>query len=186
MANSKLAELADEKHEMQMTPMIDVTFLLLIFFICTIKFKTLEGKLSAYLPGDVGVHPIVSPLVEKTELLIRVREEGTKLDPKSASKLESRDPNRVQPWSGEAGTRFVYGDDRVLSYQIGPHSTTGLDELEQRLSTLFGHAAQGGVEAPALTIDPREGTVYEDVVTALDRAISARFTDITFAGSYED
>ena len=39
---------------MEMTPMIDVTFLLLIFFLCTIKFKTLEGKLSAYLPEGRG------------------------------------------------------------------------------------------------------------------------------------
>ena len=38
-----------------MTPMIDVTFLLLIFFMCTLKFKILEGKLGAYLPKDVGV-----------------------------------------------------------------------------------------------------------------------------------
>ncbi|MDF1837417.1 MAG: biopolymer transporter ExbD, partial [Planctomycetota bacterium] len=40
---------------MDMTPMIDVTFLLLIFFMCTLKFKVLEGKLTAYLPKDVGV-----------------------------------------------------------------------------------------------------------------------------------
>ena len=34
-----------EPVETDMTPMIDVTFQLIIFFICTIKFKTLEGKL---------------------------------------------------------------------------------------------------------------------------------------------
>ena len=40
-----------------MTPMIYVVFQLMIFFMSTIKFKTMEGKLSAYLPKDVGVDP---------------------------------------------------------------------------------------------------------------------------------
>ena len=53
---SKLMDIASEEIKMEMTPMIDVTFLLLIFFLCTIKFKLLEGKLAAYLPKDVGVN----------------------------------------------------------------------------------------------------------------------------------
>ena len=44
---SMLQELNEDKCEMEMTPMIDVTFLLLIFFLCTLKFKLLEGKLQA-------------------------------------------------------------------------------------------------------------------------------------------
>lgn len=39
---------------MEFTPMIDVVFLLLIFFMCTLKFKTLESKLATYLPTDKG------------------------------------------------------------------------------------------------------------------------------------
>jgi len=41
---------------MEFTPMIDVVFLLLIFFMCTLKFKTLEGKLATYLPTDKGLN----------------------------------------------------------------------------------------------------------------------------------
>ncbi len=44
----------DTKVEMNMTPIIDVTFNLLIFFMCQIKFKQLEGKLDSYLPTDRG------------------------------------------------------------------------------------------------------------------------------------
>jgi len=57
---SIIADIANEKIEMDMTPMIDVTFLLLIFFMCTIKFKTLEGKLAAYLPKGEG--PSAAPV----------------------------------------------------------------------------------------------------------------------------
>jgi biopolymer transport protein ExbD len=47
--------------DLQMTPMIDVTFLLLVFFLCATKFKTLERKLDSYLPKDTGPAPTPPP-----------------------------------------------------------------------------------------------------------------------------
>jgi len=38
--------------------MIDVTFLLLIFFMCSMQFKTVEQKLDANLPKNEGQNPI--------------------------------------------------------------------------------------------------------------------------------
>jgi biopolymer transport protein ExbD len=52
-----------------MTPMIDVVFQLLIFFMVATKFKTLEGKLLAYLPKDKGLKNVK---VEEQKLPIRV------------------------------------------------------------------------------------------------------------------
>ena len=61
-----------EEVPMELTPMIDVVFLLLIFFIVTIKFKVLEGKLETELPKDVGVNAgEVEELLEKIEIDIR-------------------------------------------------------------------------------------------------------------------
>ena len=40
--------------KMDMTPMIDVVFLLLIFFMLTMEFKLPEGYLKSYLPRDRG------------------------------------------------------------------------------------------------------------------------------------
>jgi len=39
-----------DKSDLSMTPMIDVTFLLLIFFMVACKFKTFEARLDAYMP----------------------------------------------------------------------------------------------------------------------------------------
>ncbi len=58
-----------EAPEMSMTPMIDVTFQLLIFFMVTSKFKTLEGKLAAYLPKDKGLQNVK---IEEQTLPVRV------------------------------------------------------------------------------------------------------------------
>jgi hypothetical protein len=41
--------------EMDMTPMIDIVFNLLIFFMCATKFRTEEGMIQAFLPKDLGL-----------------------------------------------------------------------------------------------------------------------------------
>jgi len=62
-----------EQTELDMTPMIDVTFQLIIFFVCTIKYKTLEGKLETQLPRDVGVNRTpMEALIDKAEIHLDV------------------------------------------------------------------------------------------------------------------
>ena len=96
---SKLAEIADEKSELEMTPMIDVTFLLLIFFMCTLKFKTLEGKLAAYLPKDVGVNQSDAEPIEKVEILVRVKKDRGTQQKLTGTKLKPGNPPRL--WTAE-------------------------------------------------------------------------------------
>jgi len=163
---SQLQEIQNEKNELEMTPMIDVTFLLLIFFMCTLKFKTLEGKLAAYLPKDVGVNQSQAEPIEKVEILLTVRNEGNKMEPDMSG-----------PSDGEG--RFVYDNTRVIEYSVGPKRTTSLKEIEKRLKDLH----RKDPERPA-TIDARPGIVYGDVVPVLDVALGAEFTDITFVGAY--
>ncbi len=55
--------------DLQMTPMIDVVFQLLIFFMVGCQFKTFEGKLAAYLPKDKG---LMNYKIEEQELPIKV------------------------------------------------------------------------------------------------------------------
>jgi biopolymer transport protein ExbD len=167
---STLADIAREEYKMEMTPMIDVTFLLLIFFLCTIKFKTLEGKLSAYLPKDVGVNTSSAEPIEKVEILIKVTNVGRKvvLNPDGSIKGD---------WDGEG--RFDYVG-RELLYAIGPRKTTDLAEIRSRLKDL--HKADP--ERPA-TIDARKNTIYGDIVPVLDAALEAEFTEITFVGEYK-
>ena len=84
MASKITENAAREEVEMQMTPMIDVTFLLLIFFMCSIKFKLLDGKMAAYLPRDVGVNATpAEEMLEKIDINVKVDKndpKGFKLD----------------------------------------------------------------------------------------------------------
>ena len=177
---SKLAELAAEKHEMEMTPMIDVTFLLLIFFMCTLKFKTLEGKLAAYLPKDVGVNSTDAEPIEKVEILVRVRNPGTKLKAQGTSEAD------FLPYQAGDTGRWVWGDDRVLEYSVANFKTQRLADLGKKLKQIYTQRKALNEEKVPSTIDARAGTVYEDITGVLDEAIEAGFTDITFVGAYDD
>jgi len=174
--NNVLASISDEKCELEMTPMIDVTFLLLIFFMCTLKFKILEGKLSAYLPKDVGVQAFDTPPVEKVDIRLDVRNSGTKLryDRKAKANVPYTENDAKQ------GLRFFYGDDRIVEYTVGGKKTTELTEVVRRLTTF----KKADPEMKA-TVDARKDVTQKDVVVILDAAIDAGYNDITFKGSYE-
>jgi len=55
MEKKRLGKNRETVFELPMAPMIDVIFQLLIFFMCTMHFKSLEGKLSSHLPKDKGL-----------------------------------------------------------------------------------------------------------------------------------
>ncbi len=55
--SNRVKEVIEEEVKLDMTPMIDITFLLLIFFIVTMKFRIEEGKLEAKLPENMGQNP---------------------------------------------------------------------------------------------------------------------------------
>ncbi len=177
MANKALQDVANEKCELEMTPMIDVTFLLLIFFMCTLKFKILEGKLGAYLPKDVGVQATEAPPVEKVDIRLDVLRPGNKVryDYKSKSNVPYTEAH------AQAGLRFFYDSTRRVQYTVGGKKTEDLNEVVRRLKKF----KEGDPEIKA-TVDARTDVTQKDVVVILDAAIDAGYTDITFKGSYED
>jgi len=59
------------KSEMNMTPMIDVTFQLIIVFLCSMKFRTLDQKIEAFLPKDVGLS--TAPATADIEIKVTVK-----------------------------------------------------------------------------------------------------------------
>ena len=61
----RLLKAASENEvKMDMTAMIDVVFLLLIFFMCATKFKIPEGVLRTFLPRDRG-NTSTSPVMSR-------------------------------------------------------------------------------------------------------------------------
>ncbi|MCP3918271.1 MAG: biopolymer transporter ExbD [bacterium] len=171
MTAKTLEEIATDDSELEMTSMIDVTFLLLIFFMCTLKFKTLEGKLAAYLPKDVGNNPVMSEPIEKVEVRVAVLDPGARTHPDG------------RPYADPSGkSRFVYDATRRIEYRVGTRRTENLDELGLRLREVRAlRRSMGSPEVP-VTVDALPGTIYADVVGVVDQALAAGLTDITFVG----
>ncbi len=55
-----------------MTPMIDVTFQLIVVFLCSMKFRTLDQKIEAFLPY-MGQDTVPHPEDVRTKLPLRLR-----------------------------------------------------------------------------------------------------------------
>jgi biopolymer transport protein ExbD len=92
MSKSKaLKELNEEEGWELPTSMIDVVFLLLIFFLCASKFRQLERRLDAFLPKDKGPSAMQVQVRQLDEIVLHV------------TALQSRDLQvpqfRIRNWS---------------------------------------------------------------------------------------
>lgn len=101
-----------------MTSMIDVVFLLLIFFIL-MPFKTSESKLESHLPKETGPSPRQTEIIkaEKIDIRIKVNNE-TKIDPRNFEGV-------TVSINGKKLTNFIGLKSRLadLSASLKPDST---------------------------------------------------------------
>lgn len=154
-----LARARRDEPRIDLTPMIDVVFQLLIFFLCTLRYRTLEGRLDAFLPRDGG-RAADSARVERLEVRVDVLAPG--------ERRSARDPGR--PWDGTGRFELV---GRGLAYRVGPRQVTDLAALEGLLDELHGR-----FEDRAVALVPGPGTVTQDVVAVLDRLLAAGFDEV--------
>ena len=116
-------KILDDVDEVDLTPMIDVTFLLLIYFMVTTMIKQPEAELSAILPGKSAPSSYNKP---KPESHIEIEPDGSvRVDGNyMGNALESLDlPDVKQYLLGEKVSTerilwYIYG--QILS-QIGKH-----------------------------------------------------------------
>ena len=147
-----------------MTPMIDCTFLLLIFFILTLKFKILEGRLDAALPKDMGTMNTKVEEIEKVDILLMVSKPGELVD-----EVVNGKPNGLKVYVG-----------REVRYEVGTQVFRNVPDLERFLATVADKD-----ETP-VTLDPRKDIVNEDVMKVLDAVIRQKFQKVSFAGTQEN
>ena len=73
MASKFVIKMRNEEADYELPiSMIDVVFLLLIFFMCSMQFKTVERKLDAELPKDERQNPIPTKVEVPTEIRDRI------------------------------------------------------------------------------------------------------------------
>ena len=77
--SSNIGEASDNPVGINVVPMVDVIFCLCLFFMCSLKFKQLEGKIETWLPKDRGVEqtPPDKIVLEEIRVFMRWRDGQT-------------------------------------------------------------------------------------------------------------
>ena len=170
---------AQEEAKSDMTPMIDVVFLMIIFFIC-IEFKVLESKLDAFLPTDKGSQSTVVEPEEQLSIKIHVQSNGI-----PTYKLGG--PGVLSPET-ERPYRFILKGHKVR-WEIGPKPVGSLAAVKAELDRIAGLPASmipdkktGGKKLMSCVIEAYPGTYYEDVAKTNDAANAAGFKEVNFGG----
>lgn len=177
-----MSALDDVQEEVKpdMTPMIDVVFLMIIFFIC-IDFKVLESKLPAYLPKDKGSQSSMVEPQEQLSVKIYVENAGTPVYPAGIG------PKDINPASGRP-FRFKLENHRV-KWEVGPKPLYDLQKVKEELERIARDPSSqvpdketGGKKLMSCVIEPYPGTFYEDVAKTTDACTAAGFTEINYGG----
>ena len=164
------AKEATRETRMELTPMIDVTFLLLVFFLCSIKFKVLEGKLSTYLPRDAGIHVSPSPMYESLEIKVaRTARVGADV---LADVGELHRWRRGESAVGDGVELFVQGT-RVDGF-------AALESLLRDYRRRLPRDPDSDEDPLKARVVPMPGTVYDDVVRVVDAIQAADIDEVAF------
>lgn len=134
-----------EEPELSIAPLIDVAFLLLIYFLVTTTLQKQEADLSMALPG---VASIESEPVKVDQMLIQVQAEGTILVNKELSESDTSSrslPNLTDRLMRYAAAAKIAGSHPMVI--IDCHE----DALEQRFIDVLNVCAKAKIKNVTLT-----------------------------------
>ena len=69
--SSSIGEPADNPVGINVVPMVDVIFCLCLFFMCSLQFKQLEGKIEVWLPQGSGVNQTPATFIDDIRVSLR-------------------------------------------------------------------------------------------------------------------
>ena len=156
---------ATQEAGLNMTPMIDIVFQLILFFLFNLRFKSLDWRIESSLPFDKGqldvvVPPDVTPHIRVA--LVRVAaEDATRAHTKlKLAGVEWALPAAVPANETERETLFRAVEERIRSLALTIHGP-------------------GEIDCPM----PTGGMVpHADVVRVIDAFLAAGVSDVNFQG----
>ncbi|MBL8726839.1 MAG: biopolymer transporter ExbD [Planctomycetes bacterium] len=161
-----------------MTPMIDVVFLMIVFFVC-IDFRVLEAKLAAYLPKDVGPAAGLVPPLERVVVRVHGDAPGTEVYAAGFA------AGTIDPATGRPARYRLTGHS--ARWEVGPRLFTDLAAARQELERIardpqsqVPDRANGGRRLMPCVVEGQRGARYDDVARAVDACHAAGFAEIEF------
>ena len=163
-------EAQDDEPQIQMTPMIDIVFQLLIFFMLACRFRTEEGQMHAFLPKNRGQGTSKSAVTSLYEVRV---------------KLLWVEPNSFRETSHPTNGRVLL---KVKDVNI-PNVTNRYGEVMPDFDRLYRIICTARDNFPPsenfptqpVIIDARPLVPFKHIIAALNECVRAQITDITFA-----
>lgn len=179
-ADDDLLALAQEPTRLDLTPMVDCVFLILVFFMC-IRFRVLEAKLPVPPPQSTTLADPVAMPAEHLWLQIHCDEYGIRED-----RVPGRSHRDLDPATGRPNPFTLVG--HRVHYQLGPLRLATAAALQQELQRL-ADAPVGQAPDPRsgqwrrlpVVIEPLALVVNQDVVAVVDLVRAAGFADVSLA-----
>ena len=186
-----------EESELDMTPMIDIVFQLLIFFLLSAKFISLEGQLSSYLPKDRGLQAsfskiepdevifflewVADPVNDKTGR-VRCQTINYKPNPGATSgqdhEFESQDATVGQIEYGPDRRLVQYGEGIDMPGYHIPNFTNIEDYLNFRHGL---YETKGSGKSIPVTINVSDNVPMQMVANIVDICTRIGITNVTIA-----
>jgi biopolymer transport protein ExbD len=158
-----------------MTPMIDIVFQLILFFLFNLRFKSLDYRIESQLPKDRGIvatNQIVDPIPAiKVSLFREFEDDPSKAYTKIKIAGTEYKLDNYQ-WTGNRKTDMGIEDKRDLKF-AGIQAK--IAELIKASPTL-----KGEIDTPP----PKGASVpHSDIMRVLDCFLGAGIVDVNFVGA---
>ena len=168
--------------EMNMTPMIDIVFQLIIFFLLSLKFKTVDRRIDSMLPKDRGLAP--TPTFPEDFLKIKIKVFRRDMsDPKKAHTMIKVD-NEKKKYFLPKNWRGRLKEGELDQSRVDQYDAT---IAEVKRSVVRKMKAHGGnaeeVKGEIVAPPPKGGAVpHGDVIQMLNIFLEVGMTDVVFEG----
>ncbi len=175
-----------EPDENKLTPLIDIVFQLLIFFMLTMQFKAVEGKLLSQLPKDKGLNPseVTNPELKEVRIIICAGGDTKEHIFKKGAHEKHDKPNAecvVLVEQIEMGRLYKTEDQgSKMAHNQEVYRQTGIKTKE--LYDLTPSSRDKSKRAPVL-IDADSEVPYEHVIGAVNACKAQGIDNVEFVGN---
>jgi hypothetical protein len=168
-----------QETELNMTPMIDIVFQLIIFFLLSLKFKTIDRRIDSMLPKDRGPNQVPAFPKDFQKVRVKVFRRDVQDAHKAATVVRIDNDRRVFALPAGWRGRGAETPERVRRYDATIAAIRSVIAAKRAAHGPDAAKVKGEIVAPP----PRGGLVPDgDVIRILDTFLSLGMTDVVFEG----
>jgi biopolymer transport protein ExbD len=160
---------------LNMTPMIDIVFQLILFFLFNLRFKSLDYRIESQLPKDRGLAPTPEMKADIPAIKVSLFRENAESKDSDYTKVKIAGVEYKldhEGWTGNRAADMKKEDERDKRFAAIQAKITELSKANKDL--------KGEIETPL----PKGAAVpHGDVMRVLDAFIGAGITEVNFVGT---